>query len=113
MRTLKALKLRRANLKLIFALRNFGAFKVRPAELWNLRSAPRGVLVAKVQNNYKNHLKLKFPLFSRLFLWAAVISEIYTFIGTSFQGKNILSHGTFKLNFGFVTLLDIYVVILF
>ena len=58
------------------APRNYGAFKVCPAELWSLQSAPRGVLeqfnVCPAfswrhsyggQNTHNNHLKLRFSLF--------------------------------------------------
>ena len=43
-RTSKALKFRGATIYCKFAPQSFRAFKVRPAELWSLQSAPRGVL---------------------------------------------------------------------
>ena len=74
--TLKAPKFRGAKIDCKFSPQSFRAFKVRPAELWSLQSAPRGVLeqcnVCPAfswrhsygdQNTHKNHLKNWFSVF--------------------------------------------------
>ena len=49
--------------------RNYGAFEVRPAELWsNATCAPpfHGDIVMDAKISIKNHLTLRFPLFFKV-----------------------------------------------
>ena len=78
-RTSKAPKFRGVKVDCKFAPRIFRALEVRPAKLWSLRSAPRGVLEQcnlcpafswrhsyRGHNTHKNHLKLWFVIFFKV-----------------------------------------------
>ena len=97
-RILNALKLRVANLQSIFALLNFGALEVCPAELCSLQSAPvefwSNATCALLshedmgQNIHKKYIKLVFSLFLKvIFGNQCHFRDPYIQMGLVFKGR--------------------------